>query len=66
MDSLHPHHHKYNFKRVLHNLSKQNLVEEVKLMQHALQKYKMEFKTLEIRSRGAYKTHVELMNVEER
>lgn len=48
------------------HLSLQNLVEEVKLMQHALHKYRMEFNTLEIRSRTVYKRQAQHLSADER
>lgn len=57
---------KVNFSHIITRLTLQNLVEEVKLMQHALQKYKMEFKALEIRSRNVYKENLQHLTEEER
>ena len=54
------------FTRIIAHLTLQNLVEEVKLMQHALQKYKMEFKALQIRANGVYRENLEILSAEER
>ena len=59
---------KLRFSSVLSHLclSAQHLVEEVKLMQHALHKYKLEFRALEIRARTQYKAQHEHLGYEER
>ena len=55
-----------SFNDAIRHLSLQNLTDEVKLVQNALQKYKLEFKGLELRSRTLYKTHAEHLSPEER
>ena len=47
------------FRAVIRNLSLQNLADEVKLVQNALQKYKLEFKSLDIQSQTLYKANAE-------
>ena len=60
--------YKLCFSKVLNHLcaSSKHLVEEVKLMQHALHKYKLEFRSLEIRARTQYKAQTEHLGPEER